>query len=119
MQESIDQILDLAINFLTTEYEFEEVNSSLRFIKADEHYKKIGGNDYRGVQVLVEGIFSQEGTIYHTPEVALLVYADATYEEAIARALKEIQNPGDHTRWSIERLIIAPCIEKAKQAELV
>lgn len=119
MQESIDQILDLTTKFLVNEYNFTGVYPSLRFIKADQAYKDIGGNDYRGVQIIITGEFEQDGVSYDVPEVALLVNADVSYEAALQRALKEMQEPGENTRWSIEHLIIKPCIKNAKEAELV
>jgi hypothetical protein len=119
MQDTIDQILDLTTKFLISEYNFTEVFPSLRFIKADQAYKDIGGNDYRGVQIIITGEFQQDGVVYNVPEVALLVNADVRYEVALQRALKEMQEPGENTRWSIEYLIIKPCIKNAKQVELV
>jgi hypothetical protein len=120
MLDTIDRILDLTTKFLIDEYNFTTVSPSLRLSKADKAYKDNSGNDYRCVQVVVAGEFEYEGVTYEAyKEVAILTYADATYEEVLTRALKEIQNPGDNTRWAVEYLIAKPLINKSKQAELV
>ena len=120
MLDTIDQILDLTTEFLINEYNFTTVSPSLRFSKADKAYKDGGGNDYRCVQIGITGEFEQDGITYEAPrEVEILTYADATYEEVLTRTLKEMQNPGDGIRWSIDYLIIKPIINKSKQAELV
>jgi hypothetical protein len=119
MQDTIEQILDLTTKFLTEEYNFLEVNPSLHFFKADDYYKSIGGNDYRDTQVSFMGSFERDGVTYDIPQTLILNCAEATYTEAIARLLNELENPGASLRWTVERLIIQPCINKAKEAELV
>ena len=119
MQDKIDQILDTTTKFLINEYNFVDVFPTLRFMKADREYKDVYNNDYRGLQIVIKGSFEYEGAVYETSEVALIVYADDTYENSLERTLEEIKNPGPNTRWCIERLIMAPCIEKVKRVELV
>ena len=110
MQDTIDKILDLTSKLFLEKYNFVEVYPTVVFFKSSPD----SDVDYKGLQVIVNGIYKHNSDILNINGSAILTFADETYEELLDRALAEMIEPRQETLKSIENLIIKPSIEKAE-----
>jgi hypothetical protein len=110
MQDKIDKILDLTINLFQEKYNFVEVYPTVVFFKSSLD----SDIDYKGLQIIVNGIYKHDSEILNIKGSAILTFADETYEELLDRALAEMIKPREETLRYIENLIIKPSIKKVE-----